>query len=94
MCKQGFPTLYQHAESGEQREILMNFIGPTLKEIVTFHELDDFQLYSYILQILNRVEALHNLGFVHGDIKLQNMLVDAADQEKVFLIDFGLSERY
>jgi Kae1-associated kinase Bud32 len=36
------------------------------------------------------VGALHSLGFFHGDLTTSNMILDG---EKVFLIDFGLSDR-
>jgi len=38
--------------------------------------------------ILNALEYIHNLGYVHGDIKLSNILFD---NNKIKLIDFGFS---
>lgn len=45
------------------------------------------------IQILSRLQKLHELGFTHGDMKLQNILVDLKDSNKIYLIDFGLTEK-
>lgn len=42
-------------------------------------------------QILSAVAAIHQAGLVHGDLKSDNVLVDAGDRDTVTLIDFGLA---
>lgn len=37
---------------------------------------------------------LHSLGYVHNDIKLENILIGHKDPSKIYLIDFGLSQSY
>lgn len=37
---------------------------------------------------------LHSLGFVHNDLKLENILVGHKDPDRVYLIDFGLTQEY
>lgn len=37
---------------------------------------------------------LHSLGFVHNDLKLDNILAGFKDPSKIFLIDFGLSQSF
>lgn len=48
--------------------------------------------------MVNRLEDLHNCGFIHRDIKPQNIVLGDQDNEdtinKVYLIDFGLSSSY
>ena len=34
------------------------------------------------------------MGYVHNDIKLENIVVGNQDYHKLFLIDFGLSRRF
>ena len=46
------------------------------------------------LQLLELLVEMHNLGFVHGDIKPENIVVAADDPSKLCLIDFGLSTRF
>jgi serine/threonine protein kinase len=45
--------------------------------------------------LLDCVEALHSVGYIHGDLKFQNVLTSLnPDLDRVFLIDFGLSYKY
>ena len=37
---------------------------------------------------------MHECGYVHNDLKLENILVGKDDPDTVYLIDFGLSTRY
>ena len=45
------------------------------------------------IQLTKRLKVLHDLGYVHNDIKLANILL-SEDFETVFLIDFGISSTY
>ncbi|MHC5037504.1 MAG: protein kinase domain-containing protein, partial [Planctomycetota bacterium] len=45
------------------------------------------------VQVLRALAFIHSLGFVHGDVKPQNILVDAAGPAaSAKLLDFGLAE--
>lgn len=46
------------------------------------------------LQILDLLMILHDLGYVHGDIKPENIVIGAEDPSKICLIDFGLATRF
>lgn len=48
---------------------------------------------NIILQ-LKRLSILHELGFVHNDLKLDNILVGHKDPSLIYLIDFGLTCKY
>jgi len=37
---------------------------------------------------------LHELGFLHNDIKLENILIGRYDPQEIYLIDFGLSSSF
>ena len=37
---------------------------------------------------------LHNLNYVHSDVKLENILVGHQDSQTLYLIDFGLSTKF
>lgn len=48
------------------------------------------------LQMLERIEFLHQNGYLHGDIKPSNFLMgkSAKVKHKVYMIDFELSKPY
>ena len=37
---------------------------------------------------------MHEMGYVHNDLKLDNILIGAKDPKNIYLIDFGLSCSY
>jgi len=41
--------------------------------------------------LFERLKLLHELGFVHNDIKLENVVVGFDDPNRLYLIDFGLA---
>jgi casein kinase 1 epsilon len=47
----------------------------------------------YSIQI-ERIRVLNSLGYVHNDLKLENILIGKDDPEVIYLIDFGLSCQY
>lgn len=47
------------------------------------------------LQVLDRIEFIHQQGFIHRDIKPDNFLVGKDKEGSViFIIDFGLAKKY
>lgn len=47
-----------------------------------------------IVQI-SRLQQIHHHGYVHGDIKLYNILMDLSNEcLTAFVIDFGIAKKY
>jgi vaccinia related kinase len=37
---------------------------------------------------------VHALGYMHNDLKLENILIGHKDPNKIYLIDFGLAQKF
>lgn len=48
-------------------------------------------LAQFILCMLEALMSLHDKGIIHGDIKLNNILISTGSKFKAFFIDFGLA---
>ena len=48
------------------------------------------------IEMLRKLEMLHNNLFIHRDIKPDNILIgrEKKDRDKLYLIDYGLSRQY
>ena len=77
-------------EVGGDAWIVMELIdGPTLEELLSDGPLDVGLALSYALQIASGLEAAHNLGIVHRDLKTENVMVLPTGHVKI--LDFGLA---
>ncbi len=47
-------------------------------------------ILSIGMQMLDILEKFHSLGYIHNDLKPQNMMIKYG-QNQVYLIDFGLT---
>jgi Neu-associated kinase len=66
--------------------------GTTLYDILCKRKfLEESDVRRIARQLFAALAHLHSLEIMHGDVKLENIVID--DHEVVRLIDFGLSER-
>lgn len=40
---------------------------------------------------MKRLRDLHSIGYIHNDIKLENLVIGINDPSMIYLIDFGTS---
>jgi casein kinase 1 alpha len=75
----------------------MELLGSDLDDLFIRSSLKRFSLKTSLmigLHVLDRLEVLHGLGYIHRDIKPDNLAVGIRDlSRRVYLIDFGLSKK-
>tara|TARA_R110002050_G_scaffold265175_1_gene406163 strand:+ start:794 stop:1039 length:246 start_codon:yes stop_codon:yes gene_type:complete len=58
--------------------------------------MEEERIQAYLLDIVSGMTYMHRLGFVHGDIKLENLLLSTSgraglreEREHILIADFG-----
>ena len=95
----GFPKLNSYHIESKYEILIMELLGENLN---TLHRQcgGRFSVKTLVLlglQILRRIEALHEKGILHRDLKPENIVMgskERGDESIVYLIDFGLSALY
>jgi eukaryotic-like serine/threonine-protein kinase len=84
--------IYDVGEEGETPYIVMEFgSGENLQQIIEAEgPFDPDDVASLIEQVASALDYAHDRGFVHRDIKPQNILVDEDGLAKV--VDFGIAK--
>jgi hypothetical protein len=83
-------TVYEAGESDEGLFLAMRLVrGPSLKDLVLEGGLEPARAVSILAQAASALDAAHEAGLIHRDVKPQNILVDERD-EHAYLADFGL----
>ena len=83
--------VYEAGETEQGLFISMCVIeGPTLKDLIVDRELDEERTLELLSQVAEALDAAHEVGIVHRDVKPQNILVGQGDH--AYLSDFGLTK--
>lgn len=84
-------TAYEVVDEGSMHYIVMEYIeGTTLnKYIKQKGKLSNEETISISIQVAKGIQAAHNKGIIHRDIKPQNIVIN--DNGKVKITDFGIA---
>ncbi|WKX88545.1 hypothetical protein Q1695_008296 [Nippostrongylus brasiliensis] len=96
--KKHFLELIDRGKGEKFKFLVMTLVGATLEEIrrnVLGRNYTKSTAMQLAYQTLESLADLHEIGFLHRDIKPQNFSVGLAQSEKtVFILDFGIARKY
>ena len=94
----GIPEIKYYTNNYQGLQLLiMNFLGPSLEDLLNFcsRRFTIKTIAMLGIQLISRLEHIHNLGIIHRDIKPENFLIGISkDKSTIYLVDFGLSKSY
>ena len=92
-----FPKFIEYQESPSAEILIMELLGPSLKELSENITDCKFTLSTSLrvgIEMLRCIRAFHEEGYIHRDIKPSNFLVKNSRKYPLCLIDYGLSRSY
>ncbi len=88
----GVTTIYEVGEHEGRLFIAMELVtGKTMRALLEEAAFEPRRLIRFATQIAEALEAVHSTGVRHGDVKPENIVIQADDRIK--LLDFGIASR-
>ena len=92
----GIPKVLSFGHNKDYDILVMPLLGKSLLDIFNAKNLNyEFKDICLIaIQIIDRIQWVHSRKIIHRDIKPDNILIGLKDPHLIYLIDFGLSEKF
>lgn len=88
-----FARIYDAFERGDETFIVMEYVdGESLRQRLARGPLPEAEVRRVVGQIASAVQAAHDAGIIHGDLKPDNVLIEASSGA-VKVCDFGIARR-
>ncbi|KAF2012102.1 CK1/CK1/CK1-D protein kinase [Aaosphaeria arxii CBS 175.79] len=91
----GIPRVYWFGSGGQFKVMAFELLGPSLEDLLRFCG-RRFSLKTVLLladQLISRFQYIHSKGYIHRDIKPDNLLMGTGTQGNiVYVIDIGIAK--
>lgn len=93
----GIPRVFRFFVQENYKMMVMSRLGDSLENLFEKRN-KRFSMKTILMiaiQMLKRIEYVHDMGFIHRDIKPDNFLIGFKNEPYlIYMVDFGLSKRY
>ncbi|VIO90151.1 Uncharacterized protein BM_BM17322 [Brugia malayi] len=94
----GIPQLIDQGRTNQIKYVIMQLLGPDLDKLRRCLPGKKFTLTTALrlsIQTLDRIETLHDTGWLSRDIKANNFAIGLKDDNQtVYILDFGFARRF
>ncbi|CAJ0604845.1 unnamed protein product [Cylicocyclus nassatus] len=92
------PRLFASGSLNNYNFIVMQMLGRNLTELRKAQPERRFTVHTTVrigVQMVEALKAVHELGFLHRDVKPSNMCVGIGEHRRIiYLVDFGMTRQY
>jgi len=95
----GLPGVHYKGRQSDYYIMVMDMLGPSLWDVWNSQgqAMTQEMVACIAIEALSILEALHNKGYVHGDVKPENFLLGlpgTSNEKRLYLVDLGLATRW
>lgn len=92
---EGIPKIYESGRDNETSYMVLQLLGKNMGTVQKERggKLELGTTVNAGLQILSRLEYIHQKGYIHRDVKPQQFLLSLCGKI-IYLVDYGLSQKY
>jgi casein kinase 1 len=97
MGEPGYPKFIWYGREGEYHIMVIELLGPSIEDLFAYcgRKLSLKTVLLLADQLIQRIERLHERGYIHRDLKPENILIGLEDNAStLFLIDYGLAKKW